>query len=446
MAWFYIRDGQRNEWELNERLPAGADLFHVDFLNQFVWAAAERAHMSHRIPLTKDNLLTRNMGGVDLLECEVKSLADPTLDSSLGIISIGDDIQSTATLGRWLDAIYLADGIADGSLDRQWADIDARPAKPVHGDIIDSIFFDNVRDYLININDAAYAFRIERYGASVDYLTDQTQNYSEWGNKLAAEESGDKYIAGVSFAPWLETGWPGSEDDRASYFFLGSEPVATPEQYEEAWQGTIFIGTWPVPTTAMNALGKNGQFGLYAYVIFEVQQTNPDSQFPIYGLVPTTKYGFGAYFPPSDVHIPLRVGELKAGNIHRAWSGRLETWYNPFDGWGSAAQGWQWDDVEGRAGNPPPKDSRIFGSSVLYQHTNNVEPIDILAFGFSRLSWGGIGLHEYETTLRRPDPPRPPMTHPDRGEQYYVRHFGQDVTIYLEIEPHFKYPSLPKGA
>lgn len=455
MAWFYIRDGQRNEWGLNERLPAGADLFHVDFLNQFVWAAAERAHMSHRIPLTKDNLLTRNMGGMDLLECEVKSLADPTLDSSLGIISIGDDIQSTATLGRWLDAIYLADGIADGSLDRQWADIDARPAKPQHGDIIDSIFFDNVRDYLININDAAYVFRIERASAWKDYAHTGLEYDEELSELLKQEAEGDTFTIGAHFtSDFFIMGWRADEEDHRPLVPLGNTWDPTPEQYAVAWGLVQFKAyqadesyylangnTWFLPIDPLFVL----QFGLIIYCNI-VPINHGSFENPQFWLEASEKYGYGGKIEPEDVRIPLRVGELKSNRLRRDWSGRCETWYETY-GIEYGFPGWQWDGVGqkndlGKPVPPPPGDSRLKSTHVLWR-ADSVSNRAGLSY-HDVFPWGGIGKNDYYNALYSGGD-RPPLTYPSVGRMSYVRHAGSETTIYLVIEPQFKYPSLPKG-
>jgi hypothetical protein len=53
-GWYYIRNGAQVDWPNGQTLPEDADVYHVDFVNQFNYALAERYHAGFRAALVMD--------------------------------------------------------------------------------------------------------------------------------------------------------------------------------------------------------------------------------------------------------------------------------------------------------------------------------------------------------------------------------------------------------
>jgi len=102
-GWFYIVDGERKDWGSEEQLPIEADVYHVDFINQFHYAIAERDHV---LGMRHDGVtaFTQNDGGI---------IKMPDTDSRL--VVPGQDAQDQGwwnyIVGKGLDFWFQFEGM-----------------------------------------------------------------------------------------------------------------------------------------------------------------------------------------------------------------------------------------------------------------------------------------------------------------------------------------------
>lgn len=90
-GWYYIRDGQKIDWPAASPLPSGADVFHVDFVNQFHYAIAERLHVYQLVTAGTRPFVT-DSGGIIKVD---------VTDGDL--VQVGDDAQSGSWFVRIMD-------------------------------------------------------------------------------------------------------------------------------------------------------------------------------------------------------------------------------------------------------------------------------------------------------------------------------------------------------
>lgn len=138
-GWYYIRNGAQVDWPNGQTLPEDADVYHVDFVNQFQYALAERYHAGFRAALVMDSgkvIKTASTDGV--------------------MVKSGDDAQSLGWINQIItdtNSLFAPDG-ASGFI------LPGGPPEPIglisSGDRLSRAKWTQIRDRLNEAHEARF--------------------------------------------------------------------------------------------------------------------------------------------------------------------------------------------------------------------------------------------------------------------------------------------------
>lgn len=231
-SWRYVLNGVEMAWGAGA-LPAGADIAHVRFLNQFAHAYAERSNVADNVELELDDAETG----------ETRTIRGPFQSSSQALeFEVGDDVQSAA---KWNTIITAINRVA--VMFKGVTAADQVPAMAA-GDEIGPAFFTALRTLLQKCvvtrkelaafnPDGAFAAIGQSLsgGVRASYGTPGVEGFSPPANMARNYE--DAYNATVAAAV------VGGTVTNLGYSGIGGQMIHI-AAYDTAWYGHAWSGSW----------------------------------------------------------------------------------------------------------------------------------------------------------------------------------------------------------